>query len=156
MTTSPRTDPPSTTTRRVLRVLLVLLAVPNLVAGVWGVVAPRSWYDDFPGWAPRLVAALPPYNAHLATDAAAGLLATGVGVAAAAWFLRRDVVITALGIYLVLAAPHAIWHLTHPAEGLSTSGDVLNVALLVTAVLAATAAAVLAVRAETTRDGHIV
>jgi hypothetical protein len=45
---------------------LVLLAVPNVVAGVWGLIAPDRWYDNFPGWAPRLVAAHSPFNEHLA------------------------------------------------------------------------------------------
>jgi len=38
---------------------------------------------------PRLVAAEPPYNAHLATDAGAGLLASGLVLLVAAWLSDR-------------------------------------------------------------------
>ena len=41
-------------------------------AGLWAVLAPERWYDDFPGFDPRLVSAEPPYNAHLVTDAGPG------------------------------------------------------------------------------------
>lgn len=129
---------------RVLRILLVAMGVPNLVAGLWAVLAPRSWFDDFPGWAPRLVAALPPFNEHLATDAGAGLLATGVGAVVAAWLLRRDVVLTAAGVYLVFAGPHALWHLTHPADALTGAENALNAGFLVLAASAAVAVLVLA------------
>jgi hypothetical protein len=55
---------------RWVTVALVVLAAPNLFAGVWGLVAPEHWFDNFPGWAPRLAAAFPPFNEHLASDAA--------------------------------------------------------------------------------------
>ena len=57
---------------------LVLLAAPNLAAGAWGLLAPEHWFDNFPGWAPRLVAAFAPFNEHLVSDAAAGLFAAGL------------------------------------------------------------------------------
>ena len=33
----------------VARVVLVFLAVPSALIAVWILVAPRSFYDDFPG-----------------------------------------------------------------------------------------------------------
>ncbi len=119
------------------RVALIVLAVPNLMAGVWGLVAPRDWFDNFPGWAPRLVAALPPYNAHLATDAAAGLFASGVLAAVAAWWLRRDVVVLAMVGYLAFAAPHALFHLVNPADAMTASEDAMNAISLIFAVVLA-------------------
>ena len=125
---------------------LVLLAVPNLVAGVWGILAPKNWFDEFPGWAPRLVAALPPYNEHLATDAASGLLAAGVLAAIAVWWRRRDVVLVAMVGYLAFALPHAVFHLAHPADALSGSEDVMNSVTLVVAAVVAGVIAVVAWR----------
>lgn len=121
--------------RRWARPLLVVLAVPNLVAGGWAIVAPESWFEDFPGWAPRLVAAIPPYNEHLATDAGAGLLAAGVLLVAAAWSMHRDVVIVAMIGVLAFAAPHALYHWANPADALTGSEDVVNSLTLLVAVV---------------------
>ena len=130
---------------------LVLLAIPNLVAGVWAVVSPRSWFDEFPGWAPQLVAALPPYNEHLATDAGAGLLTVGVLAAYAAFRLHREVVVVAsLGV-LTFSLPHTIFHLLNPADSMTASEDAVNSATLV--IGTALAAAVLVVAARTV-PGH--
>lgn len=132
---------------RWIRPALVLLAAPNLVAGIWAMVSPRSWFEDFPAWGPRLVAAILPYNEHLATDAGAGLLATGTAAALAAWWLRRDVVVVAMCTYLVFALPHAVFHLAHPTESLSTAADTVNAATLVAAAVMASAVLVRAVAA---------
>lgn len=133
------------------RILLLLLGIPNVIAGGWAVVAPENWYDNFPGWAPRLVAALPPYNEHLATDAGAGLLASGVLAGYAATRPTQPaVVITAMIGYLAFAAPHALFHLANPAEALSTSEDAVNV---ITLWLAVVAAGVVLWRAVTTAPG---
>lgn len=117
-----------------MRPALVILAVPNLIAGWWGVIAPEHWFDTFPGWAPRLVAAIPPYNEHLATDAAAGLFASGFVAAVAAWWMQRDVVIVSMAAYLAFALPHAVFHLANPADALATSEDVVNAGSLAIAV----------------------
>lgn len=116
---------------------MALLAIPNLVAGAWAIIAPRSWYDDFPGWAPRLVAAIPPFNEHLATDAGAGLLATGIAAAIGAWWPRRPVVVATMATYVAFALPHAVYHLTHPSALLTSREDAVNAATLIVAAVAA-------------------
>jgi hypothetical protein len=128
--------------------VLVLLAVPNLIAGTWALLAPADWFEEFPRWGPALVAALPPYNEHLVTDAGAGLFAAGVLALLAAWWLRRDVVITAMVGYLAFAAPHAIFHLANPSDLLTTGEDVANTLTLIVAVVAAGAVLTVAWRAE--------
>jgi hypothetical protein len=105
---------------------LIILAVPNLAAGLWGLLAPQHWFDNFPGWAPRLVAAFPPYNEHLAVDAASGLFASGVAAAVALGWRRREVVIVAMAAFLAFALPHAIFHLAHPADALNGREDAVN------------------------------
>jgi hypothetical protein len=137
---------------RWVRPALVILAVPNLFAGVWGLIAPENWYENFPGWAPRLVAAIPPYNEHLATDAAAGLFASGVAAAIGAWWMRREIVIVAMAVYLAFAFPHAAFHLANPADALSTSEDTVNVVSLLFAVAIALAVMIESIRA-TPRQG---
>jgi hypothetical protein len=122
-----------------VRVGLLALGLPNAVAGLWAIVAPRHWFDHFPGWDPRLVAAEPPFNSHLATDAGAGLFASGVVLVAAAWLADRRSVTLALVAFSAFAVPHAAYHSLNPAPGLSTAEDVVNAAVLVFVVAAAVA-----------------
>ena len=131
---------------RWVRPALVVLAVPNLIAGLWGLVAPEHWFDTFPGWAPHLVAALPPYNEHLATDAAAGLFASGFVALIAAWSMRREIVIVSMAAYLAFALPHAVFHLANPAEAMTTLEDAVNVITLAVAVLLASAVLIESIR----------
>ena len=127
---------------------LVLLAAPNLAAGAWGLLAPEHWFDNFPGWAPRLVAAFAPFNEHLVSDAAAGLFAAGVAAASALWWRGRHVVIVAMAAFLAFALPHALFHLTHPASALSGAEDVANTVTLWLAVAIAGAIIVAALRSD--------
>ncbi len=119
--------------------LVALLAVPQLVTGIWAIVAPHRWFDSFPGFDPRLVAAEPPYNAHLATDAGAGFLATGAALVFAAIVAHRSAVLTALVAYVAFALPHLAYHAANPAPGLSSSEDVVNVVLLASGLVFALA-----------------
>ncbi len=121
--------------RRSKRLILLVLGVPNVVAGAWAILSPVDWYEDFPGWSPRLVSALPPFNEHLVSDSGSGLLAAGLLALMGAWRLRRDVtVVVPLG-YLAFALPHAVFHLRHPAADLSTGANLANTTVLWLAVL---------------------
>ncbi len=73
-----------------LRVVMLLLGVPSAVTGGWALASPQGWFNDFPGWAPSLVAAYPPFNEHLALDAGAGLFASGLLMTVAAVWNTRD------------------------------------------------------------------
>jgi hypothetical protein len=104
----------------------VTLAVPQLVVGIWAIVAPRSWFDSFPGFGPRLVAAEPPYNQHLASDVGAGFLATGVALLVAVIWANRTGIQIALVAYVAFTLPHVLYHATHPAHALSGVDNVAN------------------------------
>lgn len=120
-----------------VRIGAIVLGAPNALAGLWAVLTPRSWFDTFPGWDPRLVAAEPPYNAHLANDAGAGLLAAGVVLSVAAGLGdRRSMTVGLIG-FATFAIPHAAYHTLHPSPGLSTAENVQNVAVLAATVLVA-------------------
>lgn len=134
--------------------LLVLLAVPNVVAGVWGVIAPVHWFEHFPGWAPRLVAAHPPFNEHLVTDSASGLLAAGVAALIALCWRRPAVVVTAMLTHLAFSVPHAVFHVLHPVDALSTADDLTNVGALLINVAAALAVGWVAVAAVRESDAQ--
>jgi hypothetical protein len=117
------------------RVIMVALGGIQFVNGIWAVLAPRSFYDDFPlgigGW----VSALPSYNEHLMRDVGGLFLATGFILLVAAVHLEVRLVLTALIAYLLFSIPHAIYHFFN-LEPYGT-GDVIGnvVALTATVVL---------------------
>ena len=118
-----------------VRVGGVVIAIPQLVVGGWAYASPRNWYDNFPGFGPMLVAAEPPFNAHLATDAAAGFLATGLMVLLASYWGERRPFQLAIGGLLVFAVAHLYFHATHPSDLLTSAEKVGNVVTLVVAAL---------------------
>lgn len=117
--------------------VLVTMAAPQLLIGAWAVLAPERWFDSFPGFDPRLVAAEPPFNEHLASDAGAGFLATGVALLAAALWARRDGLRVALVAYLAFTIPHAGWHALNPSALLSGAEDAMNVVVLASGLVLA-------------------
>jgi hypothetical protein len=116
----------------VARVALLVLAVAALYQGVWAQVAPRSFFENFPGgmgW----IATEGPFNEHLVRDI--GGLVNGLAVVAivAAWTLSRPLVLaTALG-WLVYGVPHLAFHLAHPVEG--ASAQAVNVVVLTSEIV---------------------
>jgi hypothetical protein len=117
--------------------LVVAIAPGQVLTGLWAVLAARNWFDHFPGVGADLVAAEPPYNAHLATDAGAGFLATGVALVAAAIWGQRAAVYVALLTYFAFALPHLGYHATHPSDALSGVEQATNLALLGSGVVMA-------------------
>lgn len=118
-----------------VRLALVALAVPSILTGAWAVLTPQGWFDRFPGFDPRLVAAEPPFNEHLASDAGAGLLASGVVLLVAAVFADGRSIRLGLIANATFVVPHALWHTFNPSQPLTDGQNVLNAAtLLVNAV----------------------
>jgi hypothetical protein len=98
---------------RVVRVLLALMAVSSGFVGAWALLAPRSFYDDFPGGGRHWVSADGPYNEHLVRDVGGLNLALTVVVVVAAIALGRVLVRTAAVATLVFAIPHFAYHSAH-------------------------------------------
>jgi hypothetical protein len=119
--------------RKKFRVTLIALALPNLALGAWAVLAPHSWYDDFPGGGRHWVSALGPYNEHLSTDVGAFFLAMGALLLFAGIVLDRLLIQAALGALLIFSVPHLIWHLGElgPYGTLDTVLNVTSLSLLV-------------------------
>ena len=108
--------------RQAAQLVLGLLAGIQVVDGIYALLLPRSFYEDFPagrGW----VEALPSYNEHLVRDVGALFLATSVVLIAAAIWLDRRLVLVALVSYLVYAAPHFIYHVLN--LGPFSTGDAI-------------------------------
>lgn len=119
--------------RAALRVALSALGLVQAIDGLYALLAPMGFYDDFPfgrGW----VAALPAYNEHLTRDVGGLFLATAVVLLAAAGTLERRLVAVAAGSYLAFALPHTIYHLFN--LGPYDTGDAIaNVLTLAATVL---------------------
>lgn len=113
-----------------VRLAMVALAVPSLATGLWAVLSPQGWFDDFPGFDPRLVAAEPPFNAHLATDAGAGLLASGVVLIVAALLADSRSVRLGLIANAAFVIPHSWWHTFNPSEPLTDGQNIQNAGTL--------------------------
>jgi len=119
-----------------IRLALVVLAVPNLSTGLWALLGPRSWYDDFPGSGLGWVAAFGPYNEHFVQDIGGAYLGFGVLLAWAAWRTTASLARGATIGYLVFAVPHLLVHV-FVRETLSTTAYVGTIAPLAFSVLLA-------------------
>lgn len=112
-----------------MRAVLVVLGVGNVPVGAWAALAPRSFYDDFPGFGREWVRVDGPYNEHLVRDFGALNLALAAVTIAAAITLGRPLVIAVAIAWLAWGVPHLIYHLRH-LDVYSTSDQVLNAVLL--------------------------
>lgn len=113
--------------RGVIRFALIYMALALGLLGVWILISPRGFYDNFPGAGVHWVSALPPYNEHLERDF--GAFSLGLAVLAglaAVWMERRVVQATAIAL-VVAGLPHLIYHLT--TTGHYSTGD--NIASLI-------------------------
>jgi hypothetical protein len=116
--------------------VLLLLALAGADTGVWATLAPRSWYDTFPGAGHHWLAVLGPYNEHLSRDVgglylALLVLSVGAALRPADGYLVR---LTAAA-WLAFSIPHLIYHLAHPGM-LDGTDKVLSVIGLGAVVIA--------------------
>jgi len=111
--------------RTPIRIALIYLTVTIGFLAIWILVAPRDFYDNFPGGSAHWVSALPPYNEHLERDFGAASLGLAVLAGLAAyWMDRRVIQATALAM-LAAGLPHLVYHLT-TTEHYSTGDNVAS------------------------------
>ena len=79
--------------------------------GLWALLVPRAFYDDFPLPGRDWISTLGPYNEHLIRDYGALNLALAVLLVAAAILLKHRLVQAALVTWLVFEVPHFVFHL---------------------------------------------
>jgi hypothetical protein len=114
---------------RVVRAALAALLVVALPVGVWATVAPRSFFDDFPGLGRTWVAADGPYNEHLVRDFGSLNLALAAVTVVALVTLARPVVLAAGAAWILYSLPHLVYHVRH-RDVYDTSDQVLNLTAL--------------------------
>lgn len=118
---------------RSVRLILAVLAATSAVVGFWAGLAPRSFYDDFPGGGRQWVAVDGPFNEHLVRDVGTLNLALALVAAAAAMTLVPALVRVSAAALLVNAVPHLGYHLQH-LELYSVADQVANLVSLGLAV----------------------
>jgi hypothetical protein len=124
------------------RAALCLTAAAQAEIGVWGVIAPRSLFDSYPGLGHRWISALGPYNEHLLRDYAAAELGFAVLLAAAAIWFEPRIVLIAGATFLAATVPHFAYHLTTTGsfstadDAASLGGFAVEIALVGLAMLA--------------------
>jgi hypothetical protein len=103
---------------------LLVVAFAQLTVSLQVLLAPRSFYDDFPlgrSW----VDSHPAYNEHLLYDYGGFSLGALIGLAIAAVWLDRRVVQVAIASWLVASSIHFTWHAIH-AGNLPTGDAIAN------------------------------
>jgi hypothetical protein len=113
---------------------LAVLGLVGLQVGLWATLAPRSFYDDFPGGGRAWVAADGPYNEHLVRDFGALNLALTAVVTVALVTGTPAVIRAAALAWLVYSVPHLVYHARH-LEVYDTSDKILNLTALGGAVV---------------------
>ncbi|MFD3402367.1 hypothetical protein ACFWUU_16905 [Kribbella sp. NPDC058693] len=122
--------------RTYVRTVLWILAVMELVLGLWLTIVPKTFYDHVPtvNWTP-------PYSDHLFHDFGGASLGLGIVLTAAAIRLDRFWTVIALVAYLAYAGPHLVFHLGHLEGDEHALSIGLAVILTLMAVLPITALA---------------
>jgi hypothetical protein len=126
----------ATRAARIRQVLAGVLAASAAYVGGWAMVAPRSFYDSFPGLGQHWVSPTGPYNEHLVRDVGGLYLALMV---ISIWTMLRPArdVARVVGLaWLIFSIPHLIFHLNH-LDGLSTTAQFGEIGSLAGTVLLA-------------------
>jgi hypothetical protein len=101
------------TPRTITKAALGISAISGFVTSLWILLAPRSFYDDFPGLGNPWISPDGPYNEHLLRDYGAGMLGLSVlAVCAFVWLSRRLAIAAGLAL-LAASVPHLAYHLFH-------------------------------------------
>jgi len=110
-------------------VVLALWAAVSVQLAIWATFAPRSFYDDYPGFGREWVRVNGPYNEHFVRDFGALNLALAVVTIAALVTLSRPMVVAVAVAWLAWSVPHLVYHLRH-LDVFSSGDKVVNVFLL--------------------------
>ena len=104
------------TLRTAIRIALGYLALVSVSIGVWALLAPQSFYDDYPGAGRVWISVDGPYNEHLIRDVGALNLALTAVLVGAAITLQRSMVIIASIASLVWGVPHVVYHIANAGD----------------------------------------
>ncbi len=124
---------------------LVLVAAAQAEVGIWGLLSPHGFFENFPGAGHHWVSTLGPYNEHLVRDyAAASLGLSALMLAAAIWFGAQLVLVAGVA-FLVATLPHFAYHLT-TTDSLSTADNIASLGAFALELMLVLAAMLIATR----------
>jgi uncharacterized protein DUF4345 len=124
-------------TLRLQQVAAGALTLSAAYVGIWALLAPRSFFDDFPLPGRDWVNLAGAYDEHLVRDVGGLYLALGVMTAWAVLRPRVDLFRVVGVAWEVFSIPHLLFHLGH-LDGLGTADQIGESASLgLTVVLAA-------------------
>jgi nucleoside-diphosphate-sugar epimerase len=118
-----------------VRVGLWVMALFALIAGLWQQFAPRSFYDDFPGFGRHWVSVDGPYNEHLLRDLGGANLTLAVLIFFALAKPSVGLVRAAAAATLVSQVSHFIYHAFHLGTLATPLDQILQTAALTVTVL---------------------
>src|SRR5438874_1584169 len=90
--------------------------MPSARPSAAAVIAPKQYFEHFPGAGHTWVAIDGPYNEHLMRDYGALNLALAAVALCALIFMTRELIIVAGLATVVYAVPHVAYHLAHPSR----------------------------------------
>jgi hypothetical protein len=99
--------------RPITRVLLVFFGLVEAVVGIWPLVSPSGFYQDFPGLRTGWVAMDGPFNEHLLRDFGGLNLALAATLIGAAVIGTTAVARLAAVAALLFGLPHFLYYLGH-------------------------------------------
>jgi hypothetical protein len=98
------------------RLGLAYYAAMGLTLGIYASLAPKHYFEHFPGAGHAWVVGDGPYNEHLMRDYGALNLALGVLALCAVAWMTRELIIATAAAEIMYAVPHVIYHLSHPSR----------------------------------------
>ncbi|WP_197515139.1 hypothetical protein [Mycobacterium sp. 1245805.9] len=118
---------------------MALLGAGGAVTGGWAYVAPRHWYDNFPGFGMSWLPQLGPFNEHFVKDVGAMFLALTALTAVTFVLVANQTLVRVTAVtWLVFNALHCLYHLSM-LQMYNTRDATLNGILLPLLVVAAAA-----------------
>ncbi|MGI9611878.1 MAG: hypothetical protein ACR2QO_03140 [Acidimicrobiales bacterium] len=118
------------TPRLVIRIGLGYLALVSGQLGLWALLAPKSFFEDFPGLGRSWVAVDGPYNEHLVRDVGALNLALTALLITAAVRMSKELVWVSAIASLLWGVPHLLYHVFN-TDGLGGSDVAASLAGLI-------------------------
>jgi hypothetical protein len=116
------------------RLGLLILSVAGLELGVWATIAPRSFYNSYPGGGRHWIDLNGPFNEHFIRDFGALNLALALVTIVAVVAGTRSLVRLAAGAWLVWSIPHVLYHLFNLGV-YDTTDKIANIVALGTTIL---------------------
>ena len=98
------------------RIGVAYLAIGFFALGLWAVIAPKQYFDYFPGAGHAWVAIDGPYNEHLMRDYGALNLALAAVASCALIYMTRELILAAGIMTVVYTVPHVLYHIAHPSR----------------------------------------